>query len=64
MDSDHFPETGLYNVLCELVVAKSIPVKLISIAPPPNYDLEVGVSPDFYHRKFGLDAQGIREAIR
>ena len=60
---DHFPGTGLYNVLCELVVEKSIFKKLTSIAPPPNYDLEVGVSPDFYHRKFGLDALGIQKAI-
>ena len=49
---DHFPGTGLYNVLCELSVTKSTPVKLASIAPPPNYDLEVGVSPDFYHHKY------------
>ena len=61
---DHFPKTGLYNVLCELIVEKAISTKLTSIAPPLNYDLEVGVSPDFYHRKFGLDAQGIQEAIR
>ena len=61
---DHFPGTGLYNVLCELIVANSVSVKLASIAPPPIYDLEVGVSPDFYHRKFGLDTHGIQETIR
>jgi transketolase len=61
---DHFPGTGLHNVLCQLIVGKSMSKKLISIAPSPKYDMEVGVSPDFFHRKFGLDIQGILEAIR
>lgn len=60
---DHFPGTGLYNVLCELVTKKSISRNLTSIAPPPNYDMEVGVSPDFFHRKFGLDIEGIQKVI-
>jgi len=59
---DHFPSTGLYNVLCELLIENEIQKKIISIAPPSIYDLEVGVSPDFYHRKFGLDVAGIQKA--
>ncbi|MBT6716883.1 MAG: hypothetical protein HOB18_04465 [Nitrospina sp.] len=60
---DHFPETGLYSVLCELVVKNGILKKITSIAPPPVYDLEVGVTPGFYQRKFGLDVPGIQKAI-
>lgn len=60
---DHFPSTGLYSVLCEVIVKNGIPKKLTSIAPPSIYDLEVGVTPGFYHRKFGLDVPGIQKAI-
>lgn len=60
---DHFPGTGLYNVLCELLIENETPKKITSIAPPSTYDLEVGVSPGFYHRKFGLDVLGIQKAI-
>jgi len=56
---DHFGHTGLYSSLCQLAMQQRLDTFIRSIAPPLDYDLVVGQSSDFYHRKYGLDAAGI-----
>lgn len=58
---DHFPSSGLYNSLCEFVCERPIRGRLMSMAPQ-GYDLNVGTSPEFYFRRYGIDVQGLQKA--
>lgn len=60
---DHFPSSGLYGLLCEFGMERQIPCQLSSLAPPQEYCLEVGASAAYYHRRYGLDEQGIEQVI-
>jgi transketolase len=58
---DHFPSSGLYGSLCEVVARCPIAGRLESLAPR-DYTLEVGTSNAYFHRKFGFDVEGILAA--
>lgn len=58
---DHFPGNGLYGSLCEVIARHPIRGRLHSIAPK-DYCLDVGVTPAFYHRMYGLDVSGLLSA--
>ena len=60
---DHFPSSGLYGSLCELIAQDPIKGKLFSLAPR-DYTLEVGTSSDFFYRKYGMDQASILTTIR
>lgn len=55
---DHFPQAGLYGSLCEFVARHPIRGRLESVAPK-NHAFEVGSSPDYFYRKFGLDVTSL-----
>jgi transketolase len=59
---DHFPAAGLYGSLCELIARYPIAGRVTSVAPQ-DYTLEVGTSPSYFHRAYGLDADGLLKAI-
>ncbi len=59
---DHFPSTGLYGSLCEFVAENPIDGRLVSIAPR-DYAMEVGTSPEYFFRKYEMDAEGIHKNI-
>jgi transketolase C-terminal domain/subunit len=59
---DHFPSSGLYGSLCEIVARHALKVQIQSLAPR-GYTLDVGTSNAYFHRKYELDADGILAAI-
>lgn len=59
---DHFPESGLYGTLCEFNARHPLSGRIRSLAPR-GYTLEVGTSPAYFYRKYGMDAAGIRKFI-
>jgi transketolase len=59
---DHFPSTGLYGSLCEVLVRHRMTGRLESLAPR-DYTLDVGTSNGYFHRKYGFDADGILAAV-
>ena len=60
---DHFPLTGLYGSLCEIVARYRLKGLIESVAPT-QYCFEVGTSPDYFLRKFGLDASSLLQHLR
>ena len=60
---DHFPSTGLYNLLCQFCFENGITCDLKSIAPPDEFTLLVGSSADYYNRMYSMDSSGIVEVI-
>lgn len=60
---DHFPSSGLYNMLCQFCMENQIDCHLKSIAPPDAYTLQVGTSSAYYDSVYGLDAKGIEEVL-
>ena len=60
---DHFPSSGLYNMLCQFCMENQITYSLRSIAPPDTYSLKVGSSAAYYNRLYRLDESGIEEVI-
>jgi transketolase len=58
---DHFASSGLYGSLCELAASHPLAGRLESLAPR-DYALDVGTSNGYFHRKYGLDADGILAA--
>jgi transketolase len=60
---DHFPESGLYGAVCEFIARHPVRGRVESVAPR-DYTLEVGTSPRYFHRKYGLDAASLLESIR
>lgn len=59
---DHFPSTGLYGSLCELVARHPVQGRLSSLAPQ-DYTLEVGNSSEYFYRKYGLDVSGVLASV-
>lgn len=59
---DHFPQSGLFGSICEFVAQHHVCGKVRSLAPR-NYTLEVGASPDHFHRKYGIDADSILRSV-
>jgi transketolase len=59
---DHFPSVGLYGSLCEVLVRHAVSARLHSLAPN-DYTLDVGTSNAYFHRKYGLDGEGILAAV-
>jgi transketolase len=59
---DHFPSTGLFGSLCEFAAQYPVRGKLVSLAPR-DYTLQVGSTPEFFHQKYGIDADGILKSI-
>lgn len=59
---DHFPSSGLFGSLSEFVAQYPIRGRLFSLAPL-NYTLEVGASPDFFHRKYGIDVASLLNSV-
>jgi transketolase len=59
---DHFPSAGLYGSLCEVLVRHSVTGRLHSLAPR-DYTLDVGTSNAYFHRKYGMDVEGILAAV-
>ena len=55
---DHFPQAGLYGSLCEFAARNPLRGELESIAPK-DYTFEVGSSPDYFFRKFGMDVNSL-----
>jgi transketolase len=55
---DHFPQTGLYSSISNLIHKKGLQIELHSLAPQ-EYILEVGASTKYFHKKFGIDSAGI-----
>ena len=60
---DHFPLTGLYGSLCEVVLRHSLSCRVKSVAPK-HYAFEVGRSPEYFSKKFGIDLHGILALTR
>jgi len=58
---DHFPSTGLYGSLCEVLVRHSLRGGLHTLAPR-DYALDVGTSNAYFHKKHGLDVESILAA--
>lgn len=55
---DHFPRGGLYGSLCEFAARHTMRGRLESIAPT-DYTFEVGSSPNYFFRKFGMDVPAL-----
>ena len=55
---DHVPKTGLYGSLCELMVRANIGVNIEGLGPTEPV-FEVGSTPDYYFRRFGLDSDSL-----
>lgn len=59
---DHFAASGLYGSLCQHRLGRPAGPRLISLAPS-EYPMDVGASPAYFHRRFGLDPAGIASAL-
>lgn len=60
---DHFPLTGLYGSMCEICTRYRLKGRIESVAPT-QYCFEVGTSPGYFLRKFGLDASSLLQHLR
>lgn len=52
---DHFPTTGFYGSLCEILIRNDLNNKVVSLGPR-GATFEVGSSADYYHKRFELDS--------
>ena len=59
---DHFPKSGLYGSICEFIARNPVRGEIKSLAPR-DYSFEVGTSPDYFYKKYGIDASGILKSI-
>jgi transketolase len=55
---DHFPLTGLYGSLCEFAARHSIKGRIESAAPK-SFAFDVGTTPEYFFKKFGIDLNSI-----
>lgn len=60
---DHFPQNGLYALLCRFCLEHGLTPRITSLAPTDSYCLTVGGAASFYHQLYGLDKPGIEKAI-
>jgi transketolase C-terminal domain/subunit len=56
------PIAGLYSLLCEVIVAHSLNIKLHRLGPPDKAIFEYGTR-DYLFKKYQIDAQSIKEEI-
>ena len=59
---DHFPTTGLYSSICEVVVRNRLNIEVIATGPT-SAAFEVGGTADYYHQVFGLDCGSLIKRI-
>ena len=59
---DHFPATGLYGSLCEVVVRNRLNIEVLANGPTCAA-FEVGGTADYYHQMFGLDSGSLVKQI-
>jgi transketolase len=58
---DHFPSSGLYGSLCEMLIRHPLKGRLQTLAPR-DHTMDVGTSNEYFHHKYRLDADGILAA--
>ena len=59
---DHFPTTGLYSSICEVVVRNRLNIEVLATGPTCAA-FEVGATADYYHQVFGLDSGSLIKQI-
>ena len=59
---DHLPNSGMFSVICEINARKRLNKNVFSLAPN-EYTLDVGGSPDYFHKKYKIDTNGILQSI-
>lgn len=59
---DHMAGSGLFGLLAETCQRLGLDVRLHSLAPD-HYMLDVGTSPAYFWKRFGLDAEGITSRL-
>jgi len=59
---DHFPHSGLFGSICEFIATHPIHGKIESLGPR-SYTFEVGTSPEYFYKKYGIDVTSILEVI-
>ena len=59
---DHFPQNGLYSIICEIIARNKIVTEIKSLSPI-DYTLSVGNSPEYFWKKNNIDVQGILKEI-
>lgn len=59
---DHFPQAGLYGSLCEFAARHPLRGRLESIAPE-KYMFDVGLSPAYFFKKFGMDVPNLLKLV-
>ena len=59
---DHFPTTGLYSSLCEVIARNRLNIEVIATGPT-SAAFEVGGTADYYHQAFGLDSGSLIKRI-
>ena len=59
---DHFPTTGLYSSLCEVVARNRLNIEVIATGPT-SAAFKVGSTADYYHQVFGLDSRSLIKQI-
>jgi transketolase len=59
---DHFPNSGLYGSICELLTRHHISIPILSAAPIAH-SFEVGTSPEYFFSKFGLDSNSLLRLV-
>jgi transketolase C-terminal domain/subunit len=55
---DHFPEQGLFGILCRLMMEAGVHARVHSLAPRA-YNLTVGTTSGYYEAIYGIDVAGI-----
>jgi len=59
---DHFPTTGLYSSICEVVVRNRLNIEVLATGPTCAA-FKVGSTADYYHQVFGLDSRSLIKQI-
>lgn len=61
---DQFSHCGLFSKLSVACKRLNLPIEIISVAPPLEYGLIIGTSPQFYFERFGMDAESVARIIK
>lgn len=59
---DHLKGNGLYSSICEMFFNYKSDQKIYSLSPK-NFNLKVGINPQYFHKEHKLDANSILEQI-
>jgi transketolase len=60
---DHIAGTGLYSIFLNLLQERKIQKNVISRAPAMGFTIDVGQSPDYFYRKYGMDSDSLAELV-